>query len=76
MCLAVPGKILCFDKIYATVEIMGINQKINIQFIEAPSIGDYVLIHAGFAIEKIHEAYYQFLEEQYDEYITYAENNK
>lgn len=40
---------------------MGIRQKINIQLIENPMVGDYVLLHAGFAIEKIDENEYTFL---------------
>ena len=46
---------------YAYAETMGIRQKINIQLIENPMVGDYVLLHAGFAIEKIDENEYTFL---------------
>ena len=75
MCLAIPGKIVTIDEVNATAETMGIRHMINIQLIENLNIGDYVLIHAGFAIEKIHKAYYTFLEEQYHEYLAFAENH-
>lgn len=75
MCLAIPGKIVTIDEVNATAETMGMSHIINIQLIEDLIIGDYVLIHAGFAIEKIQKAYYTFLEEQYNEYLTFAENH-
>lgn len=74
MCLAIPGRISAINNLSATAETMGISHEINIQLIENPSIGDYVLIHAGFAIEKIQQQYYTYLEERYHEYLAYAEN--
>ena len=52
MCLAVPAKIMEIDGDIATVEIDGIRRSGNVCFITSPQIGDYVLIHAGFAIKK------------------------
>ena len=71
VCLAIPGKIKSIEGIYAEVDIMGIEQKVNIQLIENPVVGEHVLIHAGFAIESIHEEYFNYLEERYYEYFTY-----
>lgn len=53
MCLAVPAKIITVDNIHAWTETMGVGQKVNIQLIDSPMVGDYILVHAGFAIEKI-----------------------
>jgi hydrogenase expression/formation protein HypC len=55
MCLAVPMKIIKQDGFSATVEAGGIYREINLRLIEDAQIGDYVLVHAGFAIEKIDE---------------------
>ena len=71
MCLAVPGKILeFFDREsvrMARVEFGGIVREVCMQCIEDARLGDYVLVHVGFAISKIDEAEaartYQLLEE-------------
>lgn len=52
MCLAVPGKIVELTGDNALVEIEGIRREANTAFIEDARVGDYVLLHAGFAIEK------------------------
>lgn len=57
MCLAIPGKIIDIDKKkeHATVDYGdGTKRKANITLVEA-KIGDYVLVHAGFAIQVIDE---------------------
>lgn len=61
MCLAVPARILSVDKTHAWVETLGVRQQVNIQFIPMPLPGELVLIHAGFAIEKIDAVYFEFL---------------
>ena len=53
MCLAVPLKIAEIDGEEAIVERDGVHRRVNIRFIKEPKIGDYVLVHAGFAIQKI-----------------------
>lgn len=55
MCLAVPMKITETDGSVATLEVEGITTTANVSLIENPSPGDYVIIHAGFAIEKLDE---------------------
>jgi len=61
MCLAVPGEIKeVFDN-EAKVWIMGVETIVNIQLIENPEVGEYVLIHAGCAIEKIDKDYFDDL---------------
>lgn len=52
MCLAVPAKIVELDGQNAVVELAGVRRSANVAFIEAPALGDYVLLHAGFAIQK------------------------
>ncbi len=54
MCLAIPGKIISIDKKthHATVSFNGIEKEINVEIVNA-RIGDYVVVHAGYAIEKL-----------------------
>lgn len=55
MCLAIPMQIEAIDGEMGTVEATGIKREVSLSFIDDPSVGDYVLIHAGFAIQKIDE---------------------
>ena len=57
MCIAVPGRIEEVLENDAIVNYNGVKIKVNIMFIEDPKIGDYVLVHAGCAIQKIYEDY-------------------
>ncbi|MDK2828355.1 HypC/HybG/HupF family hydrogenase formation chaperone [Clostridium beijerinckii] len=61
MCLAMPAQILDVDNYSAIIDIMGLESKINIQLIEDLKVGDYVLVHAGCAIQKIDKYYFQEL---------------
>ena len=61
MCLAIPGKIEKIENEKATVDYDGIKKEANISLVNC-KINDYILVHAGFAIEKIdkkkaHEVY-------------------
>ncbi len=53
MCYAIPGKIIQINKDTALVDYSGIKKKANISLINNIKIGDFVLVHAGFAIQKI-----------------------
>lgn len=57
MCIAIPGEIIELKITAAKVSIMGVETKVNIQLIENPKIGDFVLIHVGCAIEKVDKNY-------------------
>ena len=61
MCLAVPARIITIDGIHAWADTMGVRQRVNIELIDSPVPGDYILIHAGFAIEKIDPEHFGFL---------------
>ena len=52
MCLAIPAKIISIEGEEAIADIQGVLRKIIITLIIEPRVGDYVLIHAGFAIRK------------------------
>lgn len=51
MCLAVPAKIVEIDGVMAVVEVDGVKREGNLTFVPEANVGDYVLIHAGFAIQ-------------------------
>lgn len=70
MCYAIPAKIVYLDGDEAKVDYGGVFKTVNVSLVEA-KIDDYILIHAGFAIEKIDsetaakslEAIKEFIEE-------------
>jgi len=56
MCLAIPGKIIEIvdaENHIAKVDVSGVKRNINIGMIDDTQVGDYVLIHVGFAMSKI-----------------------
>ena len=54
MCVAIPSKIVSKDDLMATVEVYGAQRQVNLMLLpEEAEIGDYVLVHAGFAIQKV-----------------------
>jgi len=53
MCLGIPMKILKIEGDRAIVSAASVERRIAINFLTNPKIGDYVIVHAGFAIEKI-----------------------
>ncbi len=55
MCLAVPLRIKEINGDDAVAERDGVSRKIKIGFIQDPKPGDYVIVHAGFAIERVDE---------------------
>ncbi len=56
MCLAIPSKIIEIkENGTATVDVEGARRIISLMLIDDPQIGDYVIVHAGFAIHKIDE---------------------
>lgn len=55
MCLAVPLKITDIMGREALGEVEGVKRKLRIDFVDGVKIGDYVMVHAGFAIQIIDE---------------------
>lgn len=55
MCLAIPGKIINIDGEIAEIEISGIIRKASLQLVPEAKVGDYAIVHAGFAIEVLDE---------------------
>jgi hydrogenase expression/formation protein HypC len=59
MCLAIPGKVLNIDRtaqpLMGTVSFGGIEKSICLEWLPEVELGEYVLVHVGFAISKIDE---------------------
>jgi hydrogenase expression/formation protein HypC len=55
MCLGIPGRIISIDGELGQANINGVTIRVGLQLIEDPRIGDYVLIHTGYALEKLSE---------------------
>ena len=53
MCLAVPATVLSIDGQKGTVELSGVRYQANLTLLEDVRVGDIVLLHAGFAIQKL-----------------------
>lgn len=54
MCLAVPGKVISVEGNQAEVDFGGVVRKVNVSLVES-NPGEWVVVHAGFAIEKMDE---------------------
>jgi hydrogenase expression/formation protein HypC len=55
MCLAIPVKVISIKESLAEVDMAGTRRQMDVRFLEGVTVGDYILVHAGFAIEKIDE---------------------
>lgn len=55
MCLSIPSKVIAVDGNKALVSVGGTNYEASLQMLDDVKPGDYVLIHTGFAIQKISE---------------------
>ncbi len=59
MCLAIPGKVLTIDRsaqpVMGIVSFSGIEKAICLEWLPETQVGDYVLVHVGFAISRLDE---------------------
>ena len=56
MCLAIPSRITRIEQNMATIDVDGVQREASLLLLEDAGVGDYVIVHAGFAIQKIDEA--------------------
>jgi hydrogenase expression/formation protein HypC len=56
MCLAIPSKIIKIEDNMATIDVEGVQRKVSLLLLEDAMVGEYVIVHAGFAIQRIDEA--------------------
>lgn len=72
MCLGIVGRIEEIHGDMATAEIMGVRRQISIVLVPEIKIGDYVMIHAGFAINPIDEEAAKETEVVLREFLKYS----
>ena len=75
MCLAIPMKVLKIEGSTGTLEIGGIQRTADLSLVEGVSIGDYVVVHAGFAISKTNEEEAKKTLELFDEIVEKSKEN-
>jgi len=58
MCLGVPMKVLSKDGDYVVAEVDGVQKEASVMLLEEEvAVGDYIIVHAGFAISRLDEEY-------------------
>ncbi len=55
MCLAIPSKIIKINSGIATIDVGGVQRQASLILVEDARVGDYVLVHAGFALQILDE---------------------
>ena len=73
MCLAVPGKIVLREDMLATVDISGVTRQVSMMLLPDAQVGEFVLVHAGFAVQAIDEEEARQTMELFKELEKYAE---
>ena len=73
MCLAIPSKVISIDNDMAMIDVYGARKEVSILLLpETPRLGDYVLVHAGFAIQTIKEESFQTGEIMHESSIAHS----
>ncbi|NJE30676.1 HypC/HybG/HupF family hydrogenase formation chaperone [Thermococcus sp. 18S1] len=55
MCLAIPGRIIKVEGKTAVVDFGGVKREVRLDLLPEVGVGDYVIVHTGFAIERLDE---------------------
>ena len=53
MCVAVPGKVIAINNKTAVLSFMGVEKEVSVELLNEVTVGDYLLVHAGCAIQKL-----------------------
>ena len=53
MCLALPCKVVAIDGDNATIDVSGMKKDISLALMEDVAVGDYVIVHVGYALTKL-----------------------
>ncbi len=53
MCIAIPGRVIGIKGDMANVDVAGTKKEASLMLMEDVKVGDYVIVHAGFAIQKV-----------------------
>ena len=75
MCLAIPAKVIEVDESsQGKIDYMGTKVKTNFALVESVAVGDWVIVHAGYAISKLDEAEAQETLDLIREYLEVSES--
>lgn len=56
MCLAIPAKVIeLYDEESALVDIGGVQKRVNISLLPGLAVGEFVIVHVGYALNKVDE---------------------
>ena len=55
MCLAIPSKIVKIENGMATIDVDGVTRQASLLMLEDAQVGEYVIVHAGFVIQRLDE---------------------
>lgn len=73
MCLGVPGRVIEIDGLAANVDFWGVKRKVRLETVDEPvQVGDYVLVHVGFAIRRIPQEQIEETLDLYNQLIAAA----
>jgi hydrogenase expression/formation protein HypC len=73
MCLGVPGRVIEIDELTASVDFWGVKRKVRLETVDEPvRVGDYLLVHVGFAIRRIAPEQIEETLELYNQLVTAA----
>lgn len=53
MCLAIPACVVAIDGDNATVDLGGVRKDVSLALVEDVAVGDYVIVHVGYALNKL-----------------------
>lgn len=77
MCLGIPAKVISVDENkQGRIDYLGTKVKTNFTLLEEVEVGDWVIVHAGFAISKLNEEEAQETLALIQEYTEFSENLK
>lgn len=68
MCLAVPARIVSVDGILGVIDLEGVRREVSLILCPEAAVGQYALVHAGFAISVIDEEEARLSLETFDEF--------
>jgi hydrogenase expression/formation protein HypC len=74
MCLAIPAKVIKINENIAEIESLGVVKEIDVTLVPDVRIGDYVIVHAGFAIQIIDKKEASITEGYWKEFLENDEH--
>jgi len=74
MCLAIPAKIIKINKNIAEIESFGVKKEVDISLTPEAKVGDFVIVHAGFAIQIMNVEDAQVTLDYWEQYFNEGKN--